>query len=99
MRRHWQVRGILENGFCHVISPTMLADPDGTNIFTNFSEKRQLYEQFKKMEVVLRKHNIHGWIVSTEIDRPNIMLLIAKCGGEPFKIDLKSNQIWFQKTL
>jgi SH3-like domain-containing protein len=96
--RHWRVRDIFGDNMAWVESPSMTQDPDGTKIFTDFSTKRQLYTQFKRLEVMIRKDNMKGWVVNTEMTRPNVMTLIVKCGGQPFHIDLKTKSIWFQKV-
>jgi hypothetical protein len=76
----------------------MTEDPGGDKIFTNFSAKRQLYTQFKKLEKMIRGNKMNGWVVNTEIGRPNVMTLIVKCGGQPYYIDLKTGLIWFKKV-
>jgi hypothetical protein len=96
--KHWRVRDIIAPNMVWVESPSMTEDPDGTKIFTDFSTKRQLYTQFKRLELMIERDKMRGWLVNTEITRPNVMALIVKCGGQPFYIDLKTELIWFMKV-
>jgi len=85
--------------FVHITSPTMIEDPEGKNIFNKFGERRQLYEQLKIVEKVIYRNKLLGWVTSTKITKPNVMKLIAKWGGSPYKIDIKNDEIWFQKRV
>jgi hypothetical protein len=96
--KHWSIQDILGDKLAWVVSPTMYEDPDGTKIFTDFSTKRQLYTQFKRLEKLLVKNGMNGWVVNTETTRPSVMNLIVKCGGQPYYIDLGTGLIWFKKV-
>jgi len=95
---HWAICDLFPLDMVYIESPTMMEDRDGTKIFNNFSAKRQLYTQFKKLERTLKKAGMNGWVGNTEIDHTVFIKIIVKCGGQPYYIDLKSNLIWFKKV-
>jgi len=74
-----------------------LNDPEATK---PFKIKREILTELKEIEKYIKsKNNLRGWVCSTHIEKPNIIRLLTKLGGKPFRVDLLSNFIWFLKEI
>lgn len=87
---HWEY---LDRGNAAVVYCPIL-----TKGVTSFKIKREIYEEFKELELKLSS-KYKMIYCHTRIKYPNVIRMLAKLGTRPFSIDLKEDIIWFVKDL
>jgi hypothetical protein len=80
-KKHWRWF-VRTDGYVEIISPTM---HEGTGDFT---DKRELYVEFKELTEKILVNGYKGWISDTLITLPNIMRMFAKMGARPYAINI-----------
>ena len=89
--KHWDFKD-LNNGYSCVFSDTMKND-DGKS---TFKLKREVYKEFKELELKLFKDGFAGWVSGTNLKNAHVMKMYTKYGAKPYQI--KGETIWFFKN-
>lgn len=97
---NWQRLDVLNN-YVHIMSPTMAVND--TAVFSSYRAKRDLVEDFHKLEAELKNEGYDGWFSWTLFSRPHVMRLFTKVGARPYMSktfkDPSKDMIWFIKEV
>jgi len=84
----------LGDRWVHIYCP-IIDDKEATK---SLGVKRQIYQQFKELEMFLKESVVFiGWVAATHLEDAHIMRFLAKVGAKPYNIELKVNKLWFCK--
>lgn len=67
---------------------------------SDFKTKREIVVEIKKIEAAIRQSSaVKGWLGYTALKNDHIMRMYTKLGAEPYRVDLKDDNLWFRREL
>ena len=64
-----------------------------------FAVRRKIIVGLRAIERMIPEMKLKGWMGYTKLQNPHIMKMWANQGGVPFRINVKSEELWFKKDI